>query len=92
MYDRPGIHICIEWSGIGTGARELISKIESEFPVEVYLGPLNLNHFGLRFDKYDLSQREFCEKVSELLYEIVSSESVARVYLSDMCPKLPGTH
>ena len=20
MYDRPGIHICIEWSGIGTGA------------------------------------------------------------------------
>ena len=92
MYDRPGIHICIEWSGIGTGAGEVISKIESEFPVEVYLGPINLNHFGLRFDKYDLSQSEFCEKVSELLYEIVSSESVARVYLSDMCPKLPVTH
>ncbi len=83
MYDYPGFHICIEW--LAERDAELISKIESEFSVKV-----SASHFSLRFDKYDLPQSEFCEKVSELLYDIVSNECVARVYLTDICPRLPA--
>ena len=84
MYDYHGFIICIEWSGIGTGARELISKIESEFSVKV-----SESHITFFFEDYDLPQSEFYEKVSELLYDIVSNECVARVYLTDVCPHRP---
>ncbi|MBE6653896.1 MAG: hypothetical protein E7608_00400 [Ruminococcaceae bacterium] len=82
--EHVGFSVCIEWRGEENA--DLISNIESEFPVnggDCAFKRTTIFHFSM--NDSDLPQDEYCEKLSELLYHIAQNDDVKRVLLSDFC-------
>ena len=86
-YDRINFDVCIEWRGEKNA--ELVSKIESEYSVQGKSCLSGSTRFDFSMEDFDLSQDEYCDKLSEFLYSIVRNDDVKRVLLSDWCNHIP---
>ena len=87
MYDYVDFDVCIEW--LGEKNADLVSKIESEYSVQGKSCLSGSTRFDFSMEDFDLSQDEYCDKLSEFLYSIVRNDYVKRVLLSDWCNHIP---